>query len=161
MTWQEECALLARLETFDPAAFRESDDVPQAVCNFVLALAVIYNDFKDAIYAHVVLGSAKPDGSIRRTRAWGANVGAQGHVQRAILGMIHELLRLIEKSQAQIEHPTFASVVQRLNSPALTAWQALAAAGTGRESDALSKRLVRFRNSVAFHYEPTSSHPLG
>jgi hypothetical protein len=49
--FREECAMLAQLESFDPEAFQGNAEVPQALCNFVLAIALIYNDCKDALYA--------------------------------------------------------------------------------------------------------------
>jgi len=152
-----ESARLAPLETFDPAAFRESAEVPEELCNFVLALAVVYNDFKDAIYAHVALADCKPQGQFRRTRAWGANVGARGHLIRIMMGMVHELLELITKNQTQIEHQFFQSVVQRLGPKARDAWTALVNAATASQPrDPLARRLLRFRNAVAFHYEPNA-----
>jgi hypothetical protein len=38
---------LARLQTFDPNAFIANDKQEQKVCDFILALALIFNDLKD------------------------------------------------------------------------------------------------------------------
>jgi hypothetical protein len=46
-SFQEECATLESLQTFDPAAFEGDETVPQKLCNLVLALALIYNDCKN------------------------------------------------------------------------------------------------------------------
>jgi hypothetical protein len=54
-SFQEECACLESLETFDPAAFEGNEEVPQKLCNLVLALALIYNDCKNMTYAATLL----------------------------------------------------------------------------------------------------------
>src|SRR5258705_1291558 len=93
--FNQECEMLAALETFDPEAFRGNEKVPQTVCNFVLALALIYNDCKDAIYAHVAVAACKPDGPPQKTKVWGAMSGAQFHAFRGLAGLMHELFGLI------------------------------------------------------------------
>jgi hypothetical protein len=151
--FRTECGHLAPLETFDPAAFRGGDDVPQAVCNFVLALALIYNDCKDAIYAHVVLAGLKPAGP-RRTRLLGAVAGAQLHAFRAIAGLLHELFELIRANDDVLRHPFFVSLVQRLHPVSREAWASLVNVAQGATpTDPLGKKLLRLRNKVFFHYD--------
>ncbi len=75
--FRQECEMLAAPETFEPEAFRGNEKVPQAVCNFVLVLALIYNDCKDAIYAHIALDASRGD----RTRGYHAQVPRLGHGQ--------------------------------------------------------------------------------
>lgn len=64
-TFQEQCAGM-RLETFDPAAFVGGEEVPQELCNFVLALALIYNDYKNLTYASLKLRESKPKGEAEK-----------------------------------------------------------------------------------------------
>src|SRR2546425_8660552 len=85
MTFQEECESLAPLETFDPGAFIADERSPQDLCNFVLAVAAIYNDCKDAIYAHVLLQGSKPEGAFRTSRKWGTYYGISGRISRLIV----------------------------------------------------------------------------
>jgi hypothetical protein len=68
MSFKAECAQLAPLETFDPAVFEPSGDVSQEMCDFVLALALIYNDCKDLVYANLALVDARPAEGMGRTR---------------------------------------------------------------------------------------------
>jgi len=151
--FRTECDHLAPLETFDPAAFRGNDDVPQAVCNFVLALALIYNDCKDAIYAHVVLAGLKP-ADRRRTRVSGAVAGAQLHAFRAVAGLLHELFDLIRENDDVLSHPFFTSVIQHLHPVSREAWSSLVKVAQGATpTDPLGKKLLLLRNKVFFHYD--------
>jgi hypothetical protein len=154
-SFREECEQLAQLESFGPEAFRGTADVSQDLCNFVLALALVYNDCKDAIYANTVLAGSTPAGPPARTRAWGATAGAQFHTFRAIAGLLHELLRLIDDSKALLNDQFFVSVVKGLPAPSREAWQALGdVAGGIAPTNQLGKKLLLLRNKVFFHYDP-------
>jgi hypothetical protein len=61
-SFQEQCATLELPQTFDPAAFEGDENVPQKLCNLVLALALIYNDCKNTTYAAHLLKECKPAG---------------------------------------------------------------------------------------------------
>ena len=79
-SFQDECSELAPLETFDPAAFQGDADVPQELCNLVLSLALVYNDCKDVIYSHILLGESRPSPPAGRNRPWGAWLGVDFHI---------------------------------------------------------------------------------
>jgi hypothetical protein len=153
--YRDECEKLAALESFDPEAFRGNDKVPQEVCNFVLTLALIYNDCKDGIYAHVVLAESKPDGPPQKDKVWGAFAGAQFHAFRAVASVLHEVCELIRDNEAILRDAFFCSVVRNLPSQSRKAWEALVdAAHEATPKDDLGKQLHRLRNKVAFHYDP-------
>lgn len=150
----DESARLAPLQTFDPDAFVGNDGVPQSICNFILALALIYNDCKNGLYSNLLLADFKPAGQSRTSRAWGAYSGIKFHYLRLQLGLLHELFQLIESNRAVINHPFFGDVIKLLPRPARHSWQALVAAslGTGT-STPMGKTLLMIRNKVAFHYD--------
>jgi hypothetical protein len=153
--FREECELLAPLESFDPAAFRGDDRVPQDVCNFVLTLALAYNDCKDAIYAHIVLAESKPAEPPRRTKLWGALGGAQFHAFRAVASVIHEVCERIRTDDGVLRDEFFRSVVRNLPAPSREAWEALVdVALQATPKDGLGKQLHRLRNKLTFHYDP-------
>lgn len=154
-TFLEECTELAPLETFDPAAFRSNQEVPQELCNFVLALALIYNDFKDLIYSYTVLVESRPDGQFRRTRQWGAWNGVKFHIFRLLVSLLHELFKSIDNSKALLQHPFLVSVLKQLPRDARAAWQAVVAvASGGTPRGSLGKTLSVIRHNVSFHYDP-------
>jgi len=75
----KEIAELAPLETFDPNAFVGNHEVPQNICNFLLTLALAYNDCKNGIYSNLLLADFKPTGAPKRSRFWGAYSGIKFH----------------------------------------------------------------------------------
>ena len=153
-TFQEECSELAPLETFDPAAFRADNKVPQALCNFVLTLAVVYNDCKNLIYAYIITADSRPEGRFTKTRLWGAWSGVQYHIFRAIISLLHELFKLIRENESLLKNPFFLSVVRQIDPSARKAWETVVSVALGiTPSDPLGKSLLQVRNKVSFHYD--------
>lgn len=154
-TFLDECSELAPLETFDPAAFQCDARAPQELCNLVLSLALIYNDCKDVIYSHVLLGESRPQNPVRKNRPWGAWMGLDFHIFRLLVGLLHELFDLIRDSQDFIEHPFLESVLKQLPRPAREAWNAVVTVASGATpADPLGKSLLLIRHKVSSHYDP-------
>jgi hypothetical protein len=150
-----EFSQLAPLQTFDPQAFVGDSTVPQDICNFVLALALIYNDCKNGIFSNMLLTESKPAGKSQLSKSWGAFNGIKIHYFRLHFALIHELLNLIEDNAAIIKHPFFVSVTKLLSPPVRHSWQALVDASLQKStSSTLNKFLLRIRNKVSFHYDP-------
>ncbi len=155
--FREECELLAPLESFDPAAFRGDARVSQDVCNFVLTLALAYNDCKDAIYAHTALTESKPAEPPRKTKVWGALAGAQFHAFRAVASVIHEVCERIREDDGVLRDEFFRSVVRNLPAPSREAWEALVdVALQATPKEGLGKHPHRLRNKLTFHYDPAA-----
>lgn len=154
-TFKEECGALAPLESFDPTAFRAGPGVPQELCNFVLALALIHNDCKGAIYARVLLAEATPDPPIKKNRHCGAWYGVDFQLFRLFVGLLHELFDLIRDNQASLQEPFLREVLKQLASDSRRAWDAVVTvASGGTPSDSLGRRLLLLRNKASFHYDP-------
>ncbi|HEU4501767.1 MAG TPA: hypothetical protein VFR82_08960 [Nitrospira sp.] len=153
--FEAECRELADLETFDPDAFVGDDAVPQSVCNFVLSLALIFNDLRDLYYANFLVGGCKPTGSVLKNKQWGYYSGLYLHIVRLILSAIHELLNLIEKQRADMDHPIFADVLKALPKDKRKEWFDVVGIALGKSSadSRLEKLLLRIRNNVSFHYD--------
>ena len=152
--FRQECEMLAAPETFEPEAFRGNEKVPQAVCNFVLVLALIYNDCKDAIYAHIALDASKPDEPYRKSKVWGAITGAQMHALRVVTGLLHELLNVIRANEDVLSNEFFVDLVRHLSPKSRDAWQALVSVAQGATpTSKLGKQLLLIRNKASFHYD--------
>lgn len=153
-TFQEECSELAQLETFDPLAFQADDKVPQDLCNFILTLALIYNDCKNLIYAYIVTAQSRPEGRFVRNRLWGALSGIQFHIFRTVIGLLHELFNLIRSNKSLLQQPFFKSIVRQIDPSARNAWETVVAVALGNTpSDTLGKNLLLVRNKMSFHYD--------
>lgn len=152
---QKQLADLAPLDSFDPAAFVGDSDVPQELCNLVLTLALIYNDYKDISFAADCLQNDQPSPPQRENQGWGEWTGIYLHTVRLTVGLVHELLNLIADNPAAVANPFFISVLNRLDKRAREAWDTLAdAALNSSAAGALGKALLLIRNKVAFHYDP-------
>ena len=143
-------AALGRLESFDQAAFVGDGKVPQDVCNFVLALAVIHNDYKDLVMAYAFLEEVRPSDSERITKDRGEHAAIQIHVIRQHSSLVHELCKLIEDQPSIIAHPAFQALLKRLDERARERWASLvAAAGTKPKDDPFTKALLLLRNKAS------------
>jgi hypothetical protein len=152
---RDESAQLAPLQTFDPKAFVGGETVPQEICNFVLALSLIYNDCKNGIFSNLLIEESKPDGYPAASQAWGAYGGIKVHYLRLHFALIHELLKIIAENKNAIEHPFFISVVKLLPHKVRDSWNALVDASFEKQtSSPLNKALLMIRNKVSFHYDP-------
>jgi hypothetical protein len=154
-SFDRECADLAPLETFEAGVFEGNQEVPQHVCNFILALALFYNDYKGALFASIALSDSKPSGSFERSRLWGAYSGMESHAIRLQIGLLHELFNLIRGSSDALEHPFMLKVGKKLTTNAREAWSSLLQVAKGASpADDFGRNLLRIRNKMAFHYDP-------
>jgi hypothetical protein len=154
-SFQEECATLESLQTFDPAAFAGDENVPQKLCNLVLALALIYNDCKNTTYAAVLLKECKPAGEPETNAVWGTWAGTEWHLFRLMISAVHELFILIQDHQDVLNHEYLVKVVKQLPPASRKSWESLTAAASGATpKDDFGRRLLQIRNQTVFHYDP-------
>lgn len=153
-TYHSEIKKLATLETFDPEAFASDERDAIDVADFMLALALAFNDFKDLLLGHWLLLGQEPVDVTTPTPELGAFGGMHLHMYRLMLGFLHELLVLLKENLYVRSIPAFTKVEKQLSSKARNAWKKLVAAV---EADKSTDNDVRFlllaRNKVAFHYD--------
>jgi hypothetical protein len=153
--FSQETAQLAPLQSFDPQAFVGDSNVPQEICSFVLALALIYNDCKNGIFSNLLLAETKPDSQPPVSPAWGTYYGMKLHYVRLHCALIHELLKLIAANQPTINDQFFLSVIRSLPSTVRLSWNSLVDASLSKAtSTPLTQSLLLIRNKVSFHYDP-------
>jgi hypothetical protein len=129
------------------------------VCDLVLCLALAYNDLRDIIFVRLLLGNVRPAQlgiSPEHGQYGGLVIGAL----RIQVGRVHELLKLIAKSEQEIGHPFFGKVVRKLTRAGREAWSALTTVAQetnlkDKANESSMVRALRFvRNKVSFHYDP-------
>jgi len=146
---------LANFESFDPLVFEADGTVSQDVCNFVLTLSLIFNDIKDLVYAHLTLQTQKPIGSFRISRLWGAYNGIELHLLRLMVGLFHEIIDLIKRSDKAITDPFFQSVLTSISKQEREIWYSLVSVAQGKQTTTLENHFALFvRNKLIFHYDP-------
>lgn len=143
------------LDTFDESAFLGNESVSQDVCNFILALSCIYNDYKDILLSLSFLEQAKPSGDFEETAEWGEFSGLKFHVIRIQVALIHELLKVLNKSSKVFKDPFFDSVIMQIDKKGKDSWQTLVNISQGNEDPhKIAKMLLMIRNKISFHYDP-------
>lgn len=146
---------LGPLETFDPSAFLADEDTPQDLCDFVLALALAYNDLRDIFLARILLAEVAPTDSKTPTPHAALSNGLGIALLRAQAGTLHELLKLVAEKQSQLSHPIFVKTLGKLHKVGRSAWNAVVTAANNKPAhDPMTKALLFCRNKVAFHYDP-------
>lgn len=146
---------LASLETFAPDVFVGDEDVSQEVCDFVLALAMIWNDYKDATYAHALLERCEPRDPPGPTREWGAYGGIDLHLFRYQVALMRELLTLVCRGQSVARGHCIENIVQRLSPGARDDWRSMVQVALGSvPPDPVGQCLLMVRNRLAYHYDP-------
>lgn len=140
---------LGPLEAFDPKAFMDDDPQVQKVCDFVLALALIFNDFKDLFWiAYTIKKSSPPfDANFHETPEWGHFTGADHHIHRLQATVLVELANLIDKSAKTISKPLFQNVLKNVDAIERKAWDEMA-----NPDSELRKHLLNLRDKLSAHY---------
>jgi hypothetical protein len=155
MPFREHASKLVQLESFDSSAFVGNAEWPQEVCNLVLSLALVYNDFRDVILGHALLKEVEPDDTVNPSQELGLYNGLRNNLIRIQSGMVNELLVLIRDHRQQVSAPPFQRLVRQLSRDGRMAWKGVVDVATARtSSNPLAKILVLVRNKVAFHYSP-------
>jgi hypothetical protein len=145
---------LSEVEAFDEKAFKGDSEWPQELCDLTLALALVYNDFKDVFTGHAVLSDSAPSGSPAGTAEWGQYTGLRVHLIRIQCALIHELLELLRSKSAVLNSPAFKRVFKHLPRDEQEAWASLEDVTFHRASSrTLARALHIIRNKVAYHYD--------
>ena len=142
------------LETFDPTAFIADENIPQEVCNFVLALALAYNDVKDATEAWHRLKQHDPPGQFRKQVDFGMQAGKKVHLVRYQVGLVNEICELIRRSERIISHSSLQFSIRQMSKKSRAAWYSLVDTATGKlRTGPLAQAVTRIRQKVIFHYD--------
>jgi len=154
MGYADQTEALEPLEAFDAAAFH-AGKAPQEVCNFVLSLALVYNDLRDVVLGHVLIQDVAPADTHIKTTRLGQAAGLGIHLLRVQAGIVHELLQLVKDQSRAIGQPAFQELLRLLTPAGRAAWLTLEAAANDRWQDNPLSRAVFFaRNKVGYHYDP-------
>jgi hypothetical protein len=146
---------LAGLETFDPGVFVGDEEASQEICNFVLTLALLWNDFKDATYALDLLGECKPSDPPGPTREWGAYGGIDLHLLRYQVTLVRELQTLVCRHRAVARGHYLEGLVRELPPEARDAWHSMVQVALGfAPTGPFGQCLLMVRNKLAYHYDP-------
>jgi hypothetical protein len=154
--YDEHVSNLAAPERLAVEIFQPDEYVSAQLCDFVLSLAVVYNDLRDLLLAFMLIGDLST-GDNKPTAVNGQAGGLSVHLFRTLTGLIHEMLVLVQTSTTPRSDPAFSLIVKKLHPKARKAWQALSLIKGGSKSDDPLARYVYWaRNQVAAHYDPAA-----
>ena len=151
------CENLAPLKYFDPKAFQALDKDEQAVCNFILMLALIYNDFKDLSWAYVHMEKCKPPMIPLPTPTpyIGQYTGMNLHLTKLFHSLLFAFAELIKNNLDVLNHQLFAEILKQIHKDNKSNWNRLVSFSKGEtdENDAELYEISRLiRHNLAFHY---------
>ena len=97
---------LSPLETFNKDAFIGDHEYSQDLCNFILAVSLIWNDTKNIMLFYEHIQSMKPKDkefddpkNMPVMPIWGEISGLEIYLERSLIAVIHELFSLIKNSK--------------------------------------------------------------
>jgi len=154
-TYQNHISQLAPIEAFDATVFTPDETYSKQMCDFVLSLALGFNDLHDLLVAHDILNGVEPHDTTTPTPALGEFGGLGVHLFRLHVGTLHEILNVVAKNRAIATGPALAVLVATMTPEAQNAWASITRVATDDTADKSEFALfLRFaRNKVAFHYD--------
>lgn len=121
---------------------------------FLLALAVVYNDLKGLQLMHDELQTCKPPPA-EISPSSGQWIGLEMQVHRYIVGLMHELLKLLASFEAEVGGPDIARWIKSAHPSVRKRWRnivSIASGGRGSGDKSFTRVLVMIRNNAVFHY---------
>jgi hypothetical protein len=144
------------LSTFPVETFLADDETPQCVCEFMLALALVYNDLRDLWIMRMLVfeGKVSPEPP---TPALGEYAGRLIREIRLAAGMLEELFDLIRKNPDAVEHTAFKRFAMKMTKEARADWLTIVSAAKQKKTprrESLALSIARIRNDIGYHYQP-------
>src|SRR5689334_13530471 len=154
-SYEENTRSLRPFETFDAKILVGDADWPQDVCDLVLALAMIHNDYSDIDFAFTLRNQVAPEDSTAVTPEVGYHKGLGVHLGKLLASLIHELFNLLEANKKALDSPALKKLRGTLPSDLKTSWDQLVTTATSKAASksAINRLLLMARNKVAFHYD--------
>jgi hypothetical protein len=145
---------LAPLTQFDPGkvvAKQGRDEFTE----FILALAVAFNDLKGLLLWRQLLQPLRPSDPTKVSAKSGEWHGAEIQIHRLLVAQLHELLKLIKEFESVAGGETMHRLLKKAPPSTRHHWDDLVKIatekGTPRDT-AFAEVLVQTRNSVSYHY---------
>jgi hypothetical protein len=159
----ESSANLSPLETFDKDVFKSDSKYSQELCNFVLTLALIWNDNKNLNVYNDFIEAAKPKGvefvnpkEMPITTLWGELSGHLIYLEKMQIALIHELCEVIKNSKNVLVTQIFNEIVKQRQKIVRESWRTIVdfANGASKFKSPFGNALFMIRNKIANHYDP-------
>ncbi|MFC1693677.1 hypothetical protein ACFL1R_09250 [Candidatus Latescibacterota bacterium] len=159
---EESLSSLSKLDTFDKNAFIGDNGYSQDLCNFILALSLIWNDTKNIIMFHDYIISLKPKDKehydpkdMPVKPILGEISGIEVYLEKSLIAVIHELFILVRNSKDVVESDCFKKICKKLHKNCRESWGIIIsyAFGGADSKTPLGKALLMVRHKIANHYD--------
>lgn len=143
-------ASLTRLEP-EKLISKEGKD---PLAEFVLALALVFNDLKGLVSWRDDINLQAPDDGLISPEA-GEWMGFEMQIHRLLIAQLHELLRLIDESRAIVEGEEMRRIIKKARPSVKRRWELIVRIATNEgtpRDDIFANILVKVRNNASFHY---------
>jgi hypothetical protein len=149
---------------FNTKVFQTSEKSEQEVCDFVLMLALIYNDFKDLSWAYVQMSKCKSPTSDTPNSYQGQYAGIKFHLTKTFHSLIFEFAGLIRKNPDVINHPLFVKTLKKIGKENKNDWTNLLSFARGEADEELTELYevsCLIRNNISSHYHQPKFLSMG
>lgn len=145
--------LLGELHEFPADCFFSENSSEQIVCDFVLVLALAFNDIHNVMWARGQIQQVTKGKTHQISPAWGQIAGFDWYTWRIIGGIFNELLKMINKNEEVFGQPLWQKLVNKLSKEDQSNWNDICLLANEKMTDGdLKKTLERYRNNITFHY---------
>src|SRR5262249_35915997 len=120
---------------------------------FILSLASMFNDFKDAQYLTNLLDESRPN-PIHVTPPDSDWVGMRLRVRRLNYSIMHELLVTVSEAEKEgvFEDQRWQRSLRRCNPTVRSLWGQVREVASGKADGWLLRYFQRVRDDIAYHY---------
>lgn len=153
---------LKPIETFNKEVFFGNEEFSQELCNFILALSVIWNDLKNLFIYFEYVKSLQPKDDIFDkpeempvTTKWGEISGIKNFIEKSVVAIIHELFKLIRESKDVIESKMYKNILRQIRKSSRESWFIIEQYAFNRADSKtdLGKALLMIRHKISNHYD--------
>lgn len=145
---------LAPISEFDPKVFISQSPQDQIFYGFVLALACVYNDYKNVLWGLEQLQKCGEEKNNARTAYNGQIRGYHIYLRKQAYSIGYELLVLIKENKALIESESFEKLRKKMSIAHRDDWDDIVLTALNKRVDngSFVGFLRSIRNNVGFHY---------
>ncbi len=141
---------LADVESVCPEIFIGESEEAESLCNLILSLALIYNDFKDLLYGLILLKRRQPRNCFSKYA--GQYSGISYHINRLLHSLFCELAKLICDHQDTIRSRDFKKILGSLSKENKMHWETIVKFAQGEHDNNFLDTMIKIRNNIAYHY---------
>jgi len=151
---------LAPLESCDPSVFVSGDRAEQEVLDFILSLALVFNDIKNIYWATIHMDAFAPQSVEEISPSAGQFAGMKNHLIRLLCSTLSEFIRLVRDNETSRSSALFTAVIGRCPAAQRRYWNDIvevSKGGVSDESNDVRELLVKIRNNAGYHYFQVSA----